>query len=243
MPQFRFRATDAQGKIRQGRLTAASRPDAQLRVEQSGLTVLALYEIAADLVTSELLPGYGPSPERAEPYQQIQAWSERVSGWIPAGFSGYRLAGLLALSGLLWGVFSWRQIQAAPRLQQARGPEAMATHLFDGSISGDVNFPPTCDLGKGTLTVSFPEVPCQFSAPWTEAATVPTESKGDNRLSHPEANQFIWKLKFLAAKSPTRCQVVLVVPGFRLSQPGDFVLGGTNHVHLKLLAAPNPSRL
>jgi hypothetical protein len=239
MPQFRFRATDAQGKIRQGRLTAANHSDAELRVQQSGLTVLELYEVASELVTSDILPGNGFSPERAEPYQQIQAWSERMSSWVPEGFSGYKLAGLLALSGLLWGVFSWRLVQAAPRPQQARGPEAMATHLFEGSISGEVNFPPSCELGKGTLTVSFPEVPCQFSAPWTEAAKGSTQTKGDNRLTHPQANQFVWKFKFLAAKSPTRCEVVLAVPGFRLSQPSTMVLGATNHIHLQLVPAPD----
>lgn len=243
MPQFRFRATDANGKMRQGRLTAANRLDAQQRVEQSGLTVLELFEIASELVASDILPGNGSVPERAEPYRHIQAWSERVSSWLPEGFSGYKLAVMFALCGLLWGLFSWRLVQAAPGHQKARGPEGMATHLFESTISGEVNVPPACDLGKGTLTLVFPEIPCQFSAPWTEAVKGQTESRGDNRLTHPQANQFAWKLKFLAAKSPTRCEVVFVVPGFRLSQPSTMVLGPTNYVHLQLVPAPNSQQL
>lgn len=226
MPQFRFRATDSQGKLKAGRLTASSQAEAQQRVEQLGLTVIDV--VSVDLVL-ENSKGGNFKPERVEPYAQLAAWPERLMALLPDGFSGYHLAGLIGILGIVVGLFTWRPGQPEIVHHRARSPIAMADKLFKAKFTGNIAAPSKCRLEDSTVTISFPEIPCQFSERWSA-------------LKHPNETEFVWDLEFAAAKKPMRFELEVSAAGFRGAKPDNLVASeaaAANRVDLTLRPVEN----
>lgn len=229
MPQFRFRATTPEGKTRSGRVTATDRNQARQRIEEFGLSILDLTEgTEPSLDVSQSMQGF-LSVDRVGAYFPTPSLSARLGRLSSWGLTGYRLAALLASIGLVWGGLSWTRKAPLAQGRHARGAREMSDQLFSQTFRGQISAPVGCDLGKSELEIQFPEIPCQFSQPW-------------DKLKHPAANQFVWKLEFLAPKKPTYCNLQVRLKAYQLAQPESISLTSPlPQLHLSLSNSESPS--
>ena len=228
MPQFRFRATTPEGKTRSGRVTATDRNQAKQRIEEFGLTLLDLNEDSESLKVSRSIQSF-LSVDRVGAYFPAASWGERLGRLSSWGLTGYRLAALLATIGLVWGGLSWTRKAPLTQGRHARGAREMSDQLFSQTVRGQISAPAGCNLDKSELEIQFPEIPCQFRQPW-------------DKLTHPSADQFVWKLEFLAPKKPTYCTLHVRLKDYRLAQPESIPLTSPlSQLHLTLSNSESPS--
>ena len=205
MPQFRFRATTPDGKIRSGRVTATDRNQAEQRIKEFGLSILDLSEGSDEPIKVSRSIQTFLSVDRVGAYFPAASLRERLARLSSWGITGYRLAALMAMVGLVWGGLVWTRKGPDPHTLRARGAREMSDQLFAQTFTGEISAPASFDLAKSSLEINFPEIPCQFSQPWSA-------------LEHPAKNQFVWKLEFLAPKKLTRCSLQIRLKDYHLSQ-------------------------
>lgn len=191
MPQFRFRIQDKEGRVRTGRLTATSKPDAHARIEQTGMKVLELVEVLeAGAAPALKVQGQSKSTyraSRAEPYELDPTWLERLFSKLPRGITGNVVFAALGIAGLLWVVYNRNAVPT-----HKRGiPDATKVPV-SVTVTGAVSMPGVQDFGDVELIMDFPEIPYQVSKRWSE-------------LEHPSQARFKWHLEFSAHNLPRNC--------------------------------------
>jgi hypothetical protein len=192
MPQFRFRIQDIEGRVRTGRLTAASKMDAHSRIEQTGMKVLELTEVLDTAASAPSLKVQGQAKStyrasRAEPYELDSTWLEWCYAKIPTGVTPNVLFAALAIVGLLWVVYRWDAGST-----HARGLPEPTKVPIDITVLGSVSMPGVQDFGDVELIMDFPEIPYQVSKRWSE-------------IDHPSQSRFKWHLEFAAHSLPHNC--------------------------------------
>ncbi len=163
MPQFRFRVVTPDGRVRSGRLTGNSLEEARRQIEESGLNVLELVPVEAE-------PVQIPGKRRMRLLEQV---------------SGYQVAAALAISGLVWGLVSWRH-PAPAKPRPARDAIAMADRPFQADFQA--NWENEGNANGARLIYRFPEIPYQVEMNWPQAQA---------------------RIQFLAARQPSYCVVEL----------------------------------
>lgn len=204
MPQFRFRVEDKEGKVRTGRLTAASKSDAHSRIEQAGMKVLELGEIFDSAPVSEVKVQTPHSKKnqwrapRADPYELGDDLLEKISSKVPeqvrAKFNPTIFFCVLAALGLLWAIgrATWKE-------KPKRVVVATTKIPVNVTITGNVSMPGIQDFGDVQVALDFPEVPYQISKKWED-------------LEHPSQGRFKWQANFAARISPRTCIVRVMKP-------------------------------
>ncbi|MGE0488492.1 MAG: hypothetical protein AB7S38_04690 [Vulcanimicrobiota bacterium] len=219
MPKFRFKVSDAHGKIKAGQVIAPSLDQAEERLRKAGYTVLECTESdGAKLEVHAGRKGSGPTIERAESkgYQpSIIDFIEDVEMEPQRrnfGLVALALVGLVV--AILYGVAHKREVAAnapqEPEYEQIKLSIDGSLEVVAGSVDGS------------KLVFHFPEVPLDLE----RDAEGFVNAQGGFQLQY----------EFASAKTPTYCTLTVEKKGYKTVNLDRQFLKGTDTLAVKLPA-------
>ncbi|MCA9792681.1 MAG: hypothetical protein KC910_12830 [Candidatus Eremiobacteraeota bacterium] len=210
MPKFRFKVSDAKGKIKAGQVIAPSLEQAEERLRKAGYTVLECNESDGPKLEVHARKGGGPTIERAESrgYQpSIIDFIEDVEMEPQRrnfGLVALALVGLIV--AVLYGV-------AHKREAAANAPKEPQYEQVKLSIQGSLEVVGSSFDGA-KLIFHFPEVPLDLE----RDAEGFVDDKGAFKLEY----------EFASAKTPTYCTLTVEKKGYKTVNLDRQFLKGTD---------------